>query len=224
MKFKNVFCLFEQSGTFKNVFKELGFNAYDIDIDNQFNCVDYNIDIFKNIDNYFNGNDSIFDLISYDSLVLAFFPCVRFENQINLWFNGNCCSMKKWSNEKKVKYVLELEKSRSLLYSYFCKLILISYKKGFKLIIENPFSEQHYLRRYFPLLPSIIDYDRRKLGDIYKKPTMYYFINCYPENNLVSLDIPVLDSNRGLIYCNPGINRSLITPIYALNFIKKYIL
>lgn len=31
-----VFCLFEQSGTFKNVFKKLGCEAYDCDILNDF--------------------------------------------------------------------------------------------------------------------------------------------------------------------------------------------
>ena len=32
----NVYCLFEQSGTFKNEFLKLGINAYDYDIQNNF--------------------------------------------------------------------------------------------------------------------------------------------------------------------------------------------
>lgn len=31
-EFKKVHCLFEQSGTFKNVFREFGYIAYDYDI------------------------------------------------------------------------------------------------------------------------------------------------------------------------------------------------
>ena len=42
--------LFEQSGTFKNVLKKLGYQAYDYDILNDFNETDYQIDIFKEID------------------------------------------------------------------------------------------------------------------------------------------------------------------------------
>lgn len=42
-----VHCLFEQSGTFKNEFRKLGINAYDYDIQNEFNQTDYVIDLFK---------------------------------------------------------------------------------------------------------------------------------------------------------------------------------
>lgn len=44
-----VHCLFEQSGTFKNEFIKLGINAYDYDIQNEFNQTDYVIDLFKEI-------------------------------------------------------------------------------------------------------------------------------------------------------------------------------
>lgn len=44
-----VHCLFEQSGTFKNEFKKLGYEAFDYDIQNEFNETDYVIDLFKEI-------------------------------------------------------------------------------------------------------------------------------------------------------------------------------
>lgn len=44
-----VHCLFEQSGIFKNEFRKLGINAYDYDIQNEFNQTDYVIDLFKEI-------------------------------------------------------------------------------------------------------------------------------------------------------------------------------
>lgn len=44
-----IHCLFEQSGTFKNEFKKLGYKAYDYDIQNEFGETDYRIDIFKEI-------------------------------------------------------------------------------------------------------------------------------------------------------------------------------
>ena len=44
-----VYCLFEQSGTFKNEFKKLGVDAYDFDIQNEFNETDYIVDLFAEI-------------------------------------------------------------------------------------------------------------------------------------------------------------------------------
>ena len=41
-----VWCLFEQSGTFKKEFLKLGYNAVDVDIQNNFNETDYVIDLF----------------------------------------------------------------------------------------------------------------------------------------------------------------------------------
>ena len=46
-------CFFEQSGTFKNEFKKLGYKAYDYDILNDFNETDYVIDLFDRIKQYF---------------------------------------------------------------------------------------------------------------------------------------------------------------------------
>lgn len=43
-------CLFEQSGTFKNVFKEFGHNAFDYDILNDYGETDFQIDLFREIE------------------------------------------------------------------------------------------------------------------------------------------------------------------------------
>ena len=50
-----VHCLFEQSGTFKNEFKKLGYQAYDYDILNDFNETDNVIDIFNEIETAYTG-------------------------------------------------------------------------------------------------------------------------------------------------------------------------
>ena len=44
-----VHCLFEQSGTFKNEFKKLGYEAFDYDIQNEFGQTDYIVDLFAEI-------------------------------------------------------------------------------------------------------------------------------------------------------------------------------
>lgn len=55
MQVNTVHCLFEQSGTFKNQFKELGIQAYDYDVLNDFNETDYQIDLFQEIESAYRG-------------------------------------------------------------------------------------------------------------------------------------------------------------------------
>lgn len=43
-------CFFEQSGTFKNEFKKLGYKAEDYDILNQFGETDHVVDLFQQIE------------------------------------------------------------------------------------------------------------------------------------------------------------------------------
>ena len=45
--FDIVHCFFEQSGTFKNEFKKLGFKSFDYDILNDFNQTDFVLDLFE---------------------------------------------------------------------------------------------------------------------------------------------------------------------------------
>ena len=44
-----VFCLFEQSGTFKNEFRKLGYEADDYDIRNDFGQTDHIVDLYEEI-------------------------------------------------------------------------------------------------------------------------------------------------------------------------------
>ena len=46
-----VHCFFEQSGTFKNEFRKLGYEAFDYDIQNNFGETDHVIDLFAEIEN-----------------------------------------------------------------------------------------------------------------------------------------------------------------------------
>ena len=48
-------CFFEQSGTFKNEFKKLGYAAEDYDIQNNFGETDNVIDLFSEIDSAYEG-------------------------------------------------------------------------------------------------------------------------------------------------------------------------
>ena len=55
-----VHCFFEQSGTFKNEFKKLGFEAEDYDIQNGFGETDNVIDLFAEIEKCYNGGGGVF--------------------------------------------------------------------------------------------------------------------------------------------------------------------
>ena len=70
-----VHCFFEQSGTFKNEFIKLGIPAEDYDIQNNFGETDHVIDLFGEIEKGWAGQPSLFDTITKDDLILAFFPC-----------------------------------------------------------------------------------------------------------------------------------------------------
>ena len=48
-------CLFEQSGTFKNEAKKLGYEAYDYDIQNEFGETDFVTDLFAEIRGGYEG-------------------------------------------------------------------------------------------------------------------------------------------------------------------------
>ena len=52
---QKIYCFFEQSGTFKNEFRKLGFNADDYDILNDFGQTDHITDLFAEIENAYGG-------------------------------------------------------------------------------------------------------------------------------------------------------------------------
>lgn len=89
-----IHCFFEQSGTFKNEFKKLGFEAEDYDIQNEFGETDNVIDLFAEIEKAYNGEASIFDKISKDDLILAFFPCIYFCSTSQMAFSFGCHNYK----------------------------------------------------------------------------------------------------------------------------------
>ena len=230
-------CLFEQSGTFKNEFKKLGYDAYDYDVLNEFGETDYQIDLFHEIELAYDGEKSIFDNITQEDLIMAFFPCVRFENQIMLWFRGQNHKQKNWDMIKKMEYNMKLMNELRENYFVVNKLFIVCKRKKLRLVMENPYSEEHFLRRYWCYLPSIIDKDRRENGDYFAKPTQYWFLNCEPKSNFVFEPITynyiecddAIETMNKTHYGHTGaknqkVARSMIHPDYASRFIKQYLI
>lgn len=130
MKLNNVYCLFEQSGTFKNAFKSIGVNAEDYDIQNEFGETDHVVDLFNEIDKAYDGEPSIFDSIGEADLVFAFFPCTRFEAIIPLAFRGEQVQQKNKTDIEKLAYSMKLHEELHSLYMRICKLFTIFLRGG----------------------------------------------------------------------------------------------
>ena len=219
-----VHCFFEQSGTFKNEFIKLGIPAVDYDIQNNFGETDFVIDLFHEFENGYDNYPSIFDNISKDDLIMAFFPCIYFTGSVNPCYftlentNYRCMSMK-----EKFDQMLKRADNRNDFYKLLYKMVANVLLRDFRLIIENPFSSLHYLHNNFLKEPTIVDSNRQRRGDYFRKPTGYWFFNC--ENTVgysyqkPDKELKVWESKgagqAGL--CSE--ERSMISPEYAHNFI-----
>jgi hypothetical protein len=224
-----IYCLFEQSGTFKNEFKKLGYEAFDYDVLNNFGETDCVIDLFEEIRGGYEGEPSIFDEFSSDDLIVAFFPCTRFEAIIPLKFRGEAIDQANWALDKKLKYSMKLHDELHELYELLSMMVCVCLEKGLRMVIENPYTQPHYLTMYWCIKPTLIDKDRSRNGDYYKKPTQYWFINCEPEENFIFEPIEhvekmVVDSVRGKGSASVQVQRSLMHPQYANRFIRQKIL
>ena len=161
-------------------------------------------------------------------MILAFFPCTRFEAQILLWFRGDSKQQKNMSDIEKLETDLKLHKELSINYDLITMLAIVVLRKGLRMVFENPLSEQHYLNRYWCLRSDIQDKDRRKNGDYFKKPTQYWFIGLRPKNNLVfeALDYvePIKINDLWGTKKEDVTLRSKIHPQYANRFIRQYLI
>lgn len=180
-----VHCLFEQSGTFKNEFKKLGIDAEDYDILNDFGQTDHTVDLFKEIRGGYENKPSIFDDIGQDDLIMAFFPCTRFQSKVPLLMRGQATQQKNWSDRKKLLYSMQISEELNEMYQLLSMMVVCAIDRGLKMIIENPYTQPHYLTERWCIKPSLIDKDRTLRGDHFKKPTQFWFINCKPQNNLI---------------------------------------
>jgi hypothetical protein len=187
------------------------------------------VDLFAEIENAYNEKPSIFDNMTQDDLIMAFFPCTRFEAQILLWFRGEALQEKNFTDIQKLESDLKLHSELSHNYRLITELAIVILKKGLRMVFENPLSEQHYLTRYWCLKPAIRDKNRRENGDYMIKPTQYWFIGFEPKQNLVfePLDYVEYRTHQDM-KAKDGksktVRRSEIHPQYANRFIRQYLI
>lgn len=223
-----VHCLFEQSGTFKNEFKKLGYEAYDYDIQNNFGETDHVIDLFQQIDDAYAGKPSIFDSITRDDLIMAFYPCIYFSATSQFSFYMSCRNYRYLSDTEKIDAILERSAKRSEFYDRLLRLVFVALRGGYRMIIENPWNEQTYLKSNFLKVPDLVDRNRQLRGDYFVKPTAYWFWNCKPTNGF-SYQRPEKTKTHMSSRKNPTAGlcseeRSTMSPDYARNFICDFIL
>jgi hypothetical protein len=123
--------------------------------------------------------------------------------------------------------ILKRNEDRKYFYSLLCKLFAVVKIKNIRMILENPYSEQTYLKSNFER-PTIIDNNRMLRGDYFKKPTAYWFVNCVnTTGNSFQKDkkqriVMDMKGNSQAGICSE--ERSMISPDYARNFICDFII
>lgn len=222
-------CFFEQSGTFKRAFQNLGIPAKDYDIQNEFGETDVRTDLFKLIEAEYTWQRSdVFEKIGKNDIIMAFFPCIYFCEMSSMFFMGVSYNQRYLSSLGKIENILEREEKRHEYYCLLLKLFHICERRHLRLIVENPYNAHHYLRFNFPYKPAVIDMNRRLRGDTVKKPTQYFFLNCTPAGKISLQFDKRLEFTRDRKSAKTaGVcssDRSMISDDYAHNFICDHIL
>ncbi len=142
-----------------------------------------------------------------------------------MYFKGVCKPyiLKGFTEIQINEAILERSRKREYFYTTLIKLFSICTMKQLRLIVENPYSTNHYLYNNFPYKPKVIDKNRTLRGDYFAKPTQFWFHNCEPTRGMTYqppkevLTIRHLTGNAVGGTCNE--TRSMISPNYARNFI-----
>lgn len=159
---------------------------------------------------------------------MAFFPCIYFSSFSQMDMCWTAVNNRSRDLKVATDDILERSKERERFYALAIKMLAVAQIRGIRLIMENPWSMQTYLKANFVLPPTFIDRDRSIRGDNFKKPTAYWYINCEPTHGFTeqkpATTKRILDtksaSKKGL--CSE--ERSMISPDYARNFICDFIL
>ena len=159
---------------------------------------------------------------------MAFFPCIYFCENNQLYFMGAHQNLKRLSKKEQIDTILKRSQDREYFYEMILKMFAVCDIRGIRLIVENPYAGQHYLVGNFPYQAAIIDRNRTLRGDYFNKPTQYWFINCEPT---YGQSFQKADKHKKIASGKPGAygglcseDRSLISPDYARNFICDFIL
>lgn len=225
-----VHCFFEQSGTFKREFIKLGIPAEDYDIQNNFGETDHTDDLFKAIEDAYDGKPSLWDNITPDDLIMAFFPCIYFCAPSQMNFTWGCINYRNMTVKQKTDAIIKRDRKRAYFYRLAIKMFAVAQERGLRLIMENPWSENTYLKANFIIPPALVDDNRMMRGDYRVKPTAYWYVNCEPTHGRsIQFDKQKekkthMTSKGSSVAGVCSEERSMISPDYARNFICDFII
>ena len=162
---------------------------------------------------------------------MAFFPCIEFSCVAQMWFSLGQRDYDNWPYLKRIDYMLEKNQRRAYLFELIYKFCGVCLDRGIRMVFENPWSENTYLKvNVFLKKPTLIDADRTRRGDYFRKPTAYWFWNCEPTHGetyqqtpahkIRKIDHTKKAPQKGL--CSE--DRSIISTDYARNFICDFLL
>lgn len=137
-------------------------------------------------------------------------------------------------------YIFDRLDKRDKFYKLLIKFCFVCIKRGLRMVFENPYSTNTYLKGNFIKPPDIVDTDRTLRGDYMVKPTAFWFFNCEPTNLESRQTCRKEDRKYFAIHTTPskpkdkvvksgkvGLcseERSMISPDYARNWICDFVL
>ena len=174
-----VHCFFEQSGTFKREFIKLGIPAEDYDIQNNFGETDHVTDLFGAIDDAYDGKPTIFDSITSEDLIMAFYPCTYFCQMSQYAQSLNYRNYQHMTESEALDKIIERQNKRNEFLVRLTKFVKVCVDRKLRMIFENPITGS-FITNYFLKDPTIKDNNRMLRGDFFVKPTGYWYWNCEP--------------------------------------------
>ena len=155
---------------------------------------------------------------------------------------------------KKWQVLRNYSQERFQFYDIALKLTAVVQIKGLRMIAENPWHPTNFTNHFWFVRVSLIDKDRTRRGDYFRKPTAYWFINCTPTHGETYQPTPknlvkTITSGSGASATKKKMkklmsreeldkqyidhtsaaglcdeDRSMISPDYARNFICDFVL
>ena len=157
---------------------------------------------------------------------MAFFPCIYFSDMSEILHTWGAWTPKSYKEANDI--ILDRSKKRQRFYELCVKMLGLARMRGLRLIMENPWGCHSYLQKCFVTPPALIDRDRSKRGDLFRKPTAYWYINCEPTKGTSlqprkAIRVKKDAKPSGKVgQCSE--ERSMISPDYARNFICDFII
>lgn len=194
---------------------------------------------------------------------MAFFPCIKFcsvmeQVQHEDFYDASQRKRKDFGSkeyyEQKWRTLRNYSIERFYFYDVALKLTAVCQIRGFRMIMENPWHPTNFTNHFWFMRTSVIDKDRTRRGDYFRKPTAYWYVGCVPTYGETYQPTPrkqvrkvtagsnalktkeklkkIMDKEElDRIYIDhvskTGIcdeERSMISPDYARNFICDFIL